>query len=241
MTSTTLTSKQNKSLAIEISKLPILLGLRPPSVTTGSDDLLITDYYSGRPNSFSTGPPDVSSDVLRDLNVKCTRLEYERHLRQKLLSTFMDFHAASAIETAEPAELVPFFDDVVESGESLFERITVLDRQISDVQKEVRKEIARLHHEYSSLATTVTVVLAPVPGHTIGNAELELVYRELFSHRAVTLSSHCPQQELRPLGNQYMGCISQPSAVSLRPQLFSLINATFLSLLGRIGTMWSSW
>lgn len=215
--------------------------LRPPTVTAGSEDLLITHYYSSRSNSFSTGPPDVSSDVLRDLNVKCTHLEYERNLRQKILSRFMDkFLAATAIETAEPAELVPFFDDVVESGKSLFERITVPDLQISDIQKEVRKEIARLHDEYSSLATTVTVVLAPVPGHTIGNAELELVYSELFSHCAVTFSSHCPQQELRPLGNQYTGCISQPSTVSLRPQLFSLINATFLSLLGRTGTMWSS-
>lgn len=153
-------------------------------------------YHSGRPNLFMTGPPDVNSDILRDLNVKCTNLEDERQLRQKsfaFLSTYMDSLAQGKVSTSEkePAQLVKFFDEFVELGKSRSEIIAVLDQQISDIQKEIREEKKRLQHEYYSLATTVTVVLAPVPGHTVNTADLELVYSELSYHPAVTFSSHC--------------------------------------------------
>jgi len=200
------------------------------------------DYYSGRPNSFSTGPPDASSDILRDLNVKCTRLEDERQLRQKsfaFLSTYMDSLAQGKVSASEkePAQLVTFFDEFVELGKSRSETIAILDQQIIDVQKEIKEEIKRLQHEYFSLPTTVTVILAPVPGHTVGTADLELVYSELSYHHAVTFSSHCPHQELRPPGNQYTMFMSRPLTVILLHQFFSIIDVKFPSLLGRIGTM----
>jgi len=200
------------------------------------------DYYSGRPNSFSTGLPDANSDILRDLNVKCTRLEDERQLRQKsfaFLSTYMDSLAQGKVSASEkePAQLVTFFDEFVELGKSRSETIAALDQQIIDVQKEIKEEIKRLQHEYFSLPTTVTIILAPVPGHTVGTADLELVYSELSYHYAVTFSSDCPPQELRQLGNQYTKFMSRPLMVILLHQFFSIIDVKFPSLLGRIGTM----
>jgi hypothetical protein len=196
ITSTTLTFEQNESLIIEISKLPILIGaIGPPSLTTGSEDLLIMDYYCSdcRPNSFSISPPDVSSDVLRDLNAKCTSLEEERQLRQKsfaFLSTYMDSLAqGKAPGVTEPAQLVTFFDEFVELGKSRSEIIAALDQQISDLQKEIKEEIVRLRNECFTLATTTTVVLAPVHDHTVNTAELELVYSELPRLHAIRFSS----------------------------------------------------
>jgi hypothetical protein len=196
ITSTTLTFEQNESLITEISKLPILIGaIGPPSLTTGSEDLLIMDYYCSdcRPNSFSISPPDVSSDVLRDLNAKCTSLEEERQLRQKsfaFLSTYMDSLAqGKAPGVTEPAQLVTFFDEFVELGKSRSEIIAALDQQISDLQKEIKEEIVRLRNECFTLATTTTVVLAPVHDHTVNTAELELVYSELPRLHAIRFSS----------------------------------------------------
>ena len=150
----------------------------------------------GRINSFSPNTPDVSSDVLRDLNAKCTSLEDERQLRQKsfaFLSTYMDSLAQGKVQSETgPAQLVTFFDEFVELGKSRSEIIAVLDQQIGDIQKEMREEIERLRHESLSLAMIATVVLAPVPGHTVNAAELEVAYSEPSYYHAVAFSSHCP-------------------------------------------------
>ncbi|KAG2114827.1 hypothetical protein DEU56DRAFT_896191 [Suillus clintonianus] len=166
------------SQVIEISNLPNLhiSGIRA-CVTTGSDDLLVMDYYChSRPNV-----DPVSSDVLRDLKAECTRLEDERRLRQQsfaFLSTYMNSLAkGDAPSVAEPAQLVTFFDEFVEIGKSRSEVIAVLDQQIKDVTKELDKEIHRLYLESLSLVTKATVVIAPVSGRTATIAELELKYR----------------------------------------------------------------
>jgi len=91
-----------------------------------------------------------------------------------------------------PAQLVTFFDEFVELGKSRSEIIAVLDQQIGDIQKEMREEIERLRHESLSLAMIATVVLAPVPGHTVNAAELEVAYSEPSYYHAVAFSSHCP-------------------------------------------------
>ncbi|KAG0705831.1 hypothetical protein DFH29DRAFT_1077424 [Suillus ampliporus] len=182
------TQSPNESQVIEISKLPGLShpsGLRA-SVTTGSDDVLVMDYYYKLPgytsgNLFSNKHTSTSSDVLRDLEAKCTRLEDERRLRKQsfaFLSTYMNALAkGDTPNVTEPAELATFFDEFVEIGKSRSEVITVLDQQIMDVQKEKEKEIQRLQAENSCLVTTVTVVLGPVSGRTATIAELELKYR----------------------------------------------------------------
>ncbi|KAG1737065.1 uncharacterized protein EDB91DRAFT_487811 [Suillus paluster] len=175
----------NESQAIKISMLPALYpgGLRV-SVTTGSDDVLIMDYYHTSPvfgNIFNTSRNQpIVSDVLCDLTAKCTRLEDERRLRQQsfaFLSTYMNALAKGDAPSAEPAQLVTFFDEFVEIGKNQSEVIAVLDQQIKDVQKEIEKENWRLQDENFGLRTTVTVVLAPVSGRTATAAELELKYR----------------------------------------------------------------
>lgn len=199
------------------------------------------DYYSRTSRTRGFGWGDLNSDVLRDLNARCTSLEDERKLRQKsfaFLSTYMDSLAQGKVLANEtgPAQLVTFFDEFVELGKSRSEIIAVLDQQISDIQHEISEEIKRLQQEHSSLTTTATVVLAPVPDDTV-NAELELVYSMLSFHSVVTFSSHCPHQELRLPGNQYTKYMSQPSMVSLLHQLFSIIDVKSPNVLGRIGTM----
>ncbi|KAG1736345.1 hypothetical protein EDB19DRAFT_1721791 [Suillus lakei] len=182
------TQSPNESQVIEISNLPKLYcsGIRA-SVTTGSDDLLVMDYYHSsseyRHTLFGHRRDDdtISSDVLRDLKAEFTRLEDERLLRQQsfaFLSTYMNSLAkGDAPVVAEPAQLVKFFDEFVDIGKSRSEVIAVLDQQIKDVQKEIDKEIQRLYLESLSLATKVTVILAPVSGRTATIAELELKYR----------------------------------------------------------------
>ncbi|KAG1759213.1 hypothetical protein EDD22DRAFT_907092 [Suillus occidentalis] len=179
------TQSPNESQAIEISNLPLLhsgTGIRA-SVTIGSDDLLVTDYYhcSSDYKSNLFGHP-VSSDVLRDLQAEFTRLDDERQLRQQsfaFLSTYMNSLAkGEALAGAvEPAQLVTFFNEFVDIGKSRSEVIAVLDQQVKDVQKDIEKEIQRLSLESRSLATKATVTLAPVSGHTATIAELELKYR----------------------------------------------------------------
>lgn len=180
------TQSPNESQAIEISNLPLLhsgTGIRA-SVTIGSDDLLVTDYYhcssDNKSNLFGHHPE--SSDVLRDLQAEFTRLKDERQLRQQsfaFLSTYMNSLAkGEALAGAvEPAQLVTFFDEFVDIGKSRSEVIAVLDQQVKDVQKEIDKEILRLSLESRSLATKATVTLAPVSGRTATIAELELKYR----------------------------------------------------------------
>lgn len=179
------TRSPNESQAIEISNLPLLhsgTGIRA-SVTIGSDDLLVTDYYhcSSDYKSSLFGHP-VSSDVLRDLQAEFTRLEDERQLRQQsfaFLSTYMNSLAKGEALTGavEPAQLVTFFNEFVDIGKSRSEVIAVLDQQVKDVQNDINKEIQRLSLESRSLATKATVTLAPVSGRTATIAELELKYR----------------------------------------------------------------
>ncbi|KAG2031735.1 hypothetical protein BDR03DRAFT_1015846 [Suillus americanus] len=185
------TQSLNESQAIEISNLSLPCsphsGIRA-SVTIGSDDLLVMDYYHDssdyKSNLFGhqreTNP--VSSDVLRNLQAEYMRLEDERQLRQQsfaFLSTYMNSLAQgdALAGGAEPAQLVKFFDEFVDIGKSRSEVIAVLDQQIKDVQKDIDKETWRLFLDSSSLATKVTVILAPVSGRTATTAELELKYR----------------------------------------------------------------
>ncbi|KAG2147788.1 uncharacterized protein EDB93DRAFT_1250508 [Suillus bovinus] len=177
----------NESLAIEISNLPLLYwqsGIRA-SVTIGSDDFLVMDYYHSpseyKPNLFGYRP-ETTSDVLRDLRAELTRLEDERQLRQQsfvFLSTYMNSVAKgdALAGVAEPAQLVAFFDEFIDIGKSRSEVIAVLDQQIKDVKKEIDEGIQRLHLESWYLSTKATVVLAPVSGRTATVAELELKYR----------------------------------------------------------------
>lgn len=181
----------NELQAIEISNLPLLHDRHSEiraSVTIGSDDLLVMDYYRSvsdhKTNLFGYRRETnlVSSDVLRDLQAEFTRLVDERQLRQQsfaFLSTYMNSLAKgdTLAGVAEPPQLVAFFDEFVDIGKGRSEVIAVLDQQIRDVQKEIDEEIQRLHLESYSLATKATVILAPVSGRTATIAELELKYR----------------------------------------------------------------
>lgn len=187
-----LTQSSNVSQAIEISNLPILCspyyGVRA-SVTIGSDDLLVMDYYHSssdyKPNvpfGYQRELNPVSSDVLRGLQAEYTRLGDERQLRQEsftFLSTYMNSLAKgdTLAGGAEPAQLVKLFDEFVDIGKSRSEVIAVLDQQIKDIQKEIAKETQRLLLKSQSLTTKATVILAPVSGRTATTAELELKYR----------------------------------------------------------------
>lgn len=182
----------NESQAIEISNLPSLSsgwhsGIRA-SVTIGSDDLLVMDYYhhcsvdKSNPFGHRRQSDPLDSDVLRNLQAESTRLEDERQLKQRsfaFLSTYMNSLAKGEVlaGAVEPAQLVTLFDEFVDIGKSRSEVIAVLDQQIRDTQKEIDKEIQRLYLESCSLATKATVILAPVSGRTPTIAELELKYR----------------------------------------------------------------
>lgn len=186
----TQSSALNESLAIEISNLPLLSphsGIRV-SVTSDSDDLLVTDYYHDSPdhklNLFGhRGEIDPgSSHVLRDLQAEFTRLVDERQLKQQSFA-FLSAYINSVAKgdalggVVQPAQLAAFFDEFVDIGKSQSEVIVALDQQITDVQQKIDKEIRRLLLESRSLATKATVILAPVSGRTATTAELELKYR----------------------------------------------------------------
>ncbi|KAG1851546.1 hypothetical protein C8R48DRAFT_777838 [Suillus tomentosus] len=181
------TQSLNGSLAINISNLPLLhrqSGIWA-SVTIGSDDLLVVDYYHG-PSDYKSDPfghrHETSSDVLRDLQAEFTRLQDERQLRQQsfaFLSTYMNSLAKgnALAGVAEPAQLVTLFDEFIDIGKSRSEVIAVLDQQIKDVKKEIDAEVQRLFLESCALVTKATVILAPVSGRTATVAELELKYK----------------------------------------------------------------
>ncbi|KAG1868630.1 hypothetical protein F4604DRAFT_1956340 [Suillus subluteus] len=152
------TQSLNESQAIEISNLPLLCsphsGIRA-SVTIGSDDLLVMDYYHD------------SSDYKSNLFGRVYALRGRASTKATKLRLPVDVYGIPL-----PREIL--WQTLARVDPKSF---AVLDQQIKDVQKEIDKETQRLFLDSRSLATKATVILAPVSGRTATTAELELKYR----------------------------------------------------------------